>query len=1378
MNRSITFLILFIFVFRIGYAIATPPDFAVPQSQDMPDKGGLVDRLVYAAAQTYGQHALGKIDSWVQKRTVMIGDSLEIRVLLKATADQYAANLLEESGGRIEGMYANSVYMLVPVNKIGWFEGRDEIAAVYLPSYAIPQEFISEGLDTMGVSAFHRRGYTGRGVKVAVLDGGFQDYMFFLGTELPSNTQLRYYGNNPFTSTHGTECAQIIHDVAPDAELWLIQVSTGLDFLTACDWIKNNGFDVVSVSLAYLNVGWLDGSSDLSKKVDELRNQGILWVNSAANYGKDHWSGYFADTDGDGAHNFTSTDEGNSILLVEGQSVSILLSWNDWPYATDDYDLRLYDLATSALVASSLRPQTGTQEPTEEFTYTATATGIYEIVISKYSATGNAKLQLLVPGIGSLQYSNASYSVQIPGDARGALTVGAVPWQNPSKIEGFSSCGPTEDSRIKPEMVAPDSVTVADYWTTSTVAVGTSFSCPHVAGAAAVYLSAKPTVYPPAVIDSFKTLCIDLGVTGTDNTYGWGLLHMRILNRTPSAFSLQYPANGATLSADTTSLIWNPASDPDVGDVIRYNLYYSKSEFSPLANAMRPTGLGGRYAPFESSSRDQPKGLPNISITNSRDIVGDTVFFNFDTSLEGWTFDIPADSVYVSYICPGTPCDLCLRTQATGTPFVLSWSNSSLGKTVKCVCHHHGFRYSDCDVEFWKKVIWKMLPPEWDGIKRVEARVYNESTSQVWARFAYWNAQDFVWKYVGDGAGWVSLAASAWTIVALDEPAQGEFSDLMGILINIGAYQNDGNVYIDWVRGYHSGTSASWDDSVMNISDPEYELTSLQRGASYRWSVVAEDLEGATSQCTIPFSFHVTVANRPPTLTNPGDKTVSENSMLAFALSATDLDGDALTYSANPLPAGAVFSNASGNFVWTPTYDQSGVYGVTFSVSDGQASDQQSIQIVVNNTNRPPSVFALLSPADDDTVKSVGALLRWSRSIDPDIGNTVTYNLFYSAGDTASWQHSVPSIADSQYTIASLEEMKRYYWKIAAQDNEGATAQCSRAFSFVAGDATPPSFTIDVLANPILPFELDLFFYPSESLSGLPEVTVAGPSGSGGQTVTQLSNRDAACYLTDYRIDQSGSYTITVCGTDLSTNRGCKDASVSASRLFVNFGAEVTSPLGTFRLRVAAGSSRSDGLVLCGERPADISDLVNTNIPSGITPVLIVDLKSTVAVANKSALLTIDPDVAGVSMNADQAIVLVPLSSTNQQPIPARLNITTGHYTAEITELCSYLIGATEQWRLEELPVVYELDQNTPNPFNGTTVIPFSTSEQVHVSLEVFNVLGQRVATLLDRDIMPGNYASSWDGKSENGSECSSGTYFYRLTAGSNMETKKMLYLK
>jgi flagellar hook assembly protein FlgD len=84
--------------------------------------------------------------------------------------------------------------------------------------------------------------------------------------------------------------------------------------------------------------------------------------------------------------------------------------------------------------------------------------------------------------------------------------------------------------------------------------------------------------------------------------------------------------------------------------------------------------------------------------------------------------------------------------------------------------------------------------------------------------------------------------------------------------------------------------------------------------------------------------------------------------------------------------------------------------------------------------------------------------------------------------------------------------------------------------------------------------------------------------------------------------------------------------------------------------------------------------------------------------------------------------------------------------------------------------------QNYPNPFNPSTVIQFSLPEAAEVSVTVYNSLGQSVKELVTNRSMPaGNHQIEWDGTNYSGKTVSSGIYLYRIEAGQNMVTKKMV---
>ncbi|HWR82159.1 MAG TPA: T9SS type A sorting domain-containing protein [Candidatus Deferrimicrobium sp.] len=94
------------------------------------------------------------------------------------------------------------------------------------------------------------------------------------------------------------------------------------------------------------------------------------------------------------------------------------------------------------------------------------------------------------------------------------------------------------------------------------------------------------------------------------------------------------------------------------------------------------------------------------------------------------------------------------------------------------------------------------------------------------------------------------------------------------------------------------------------------------------------------------------------------------------------------------------------------------------------------------------------------------------------------------------------------------------------------------------------------------------------------------------------------------------------------------------------------------------------------------------------------------------------------------------------------------------------------------LPASYALYQNYPNPFNPATHILFTTPRNGHVSITIYNVLGQRVTTLVDEQLPAGEHEVTWAGVNHNGVPVASGIYFYRLVAETYVSTKTMVVVK
>ncbi len=95
------------------------------------------------------------------------------------------------------------------------------------------------------------------------------------------------------------------------------------------------------------------------------------------------------------------------------------------------------------------------------------------------------------------------------------------------------------------------------------------------------------------------------------------------------------------------------------------------------------------------------------------------------------------------------------------------------------------------------------------------------------------------------------------------------------------------------------------------------------------------------------------------------------------------------------------------------------------------------------------------------------------------------------------------------------------------------------------------------------------------------------------------------------------------------------------------------------------------------------------------------------------------------------------------------------------------------------VPLASVLQQNYPNPFNAHTTIAFSVSQDpAPVNLTIYNILGQNVVTLLNRQLQPGSYQITWDGRDERGVELASGIYFCTLQAGDRRQTRRMVLIR
>lgn len=485
---------------------------------------------------------------------------------LKRREERVVVELVEEGGdwpGRfsslgvvVEAQRGKLVQMKASSDAIAQITLLDEVKRVRRPGIPMPFRVESEGVQAVGASLLHNLGLRGRNVKVAVLDLGFNVYDPEISENVQEYRSFRFDGDitggSEESMNHGTACAEIVVDMAPESELYLYNFETDVEYLMAVDYAISRNVDIISMSVGFLNVGPYDGSNHVAQAADEAQAHGVFFVSAAGNEARSHWSGVFKDDDNDGLHNFTPDDEENDVSVEKGSLLTVFLSWEDWPSTANDYDLYLYGGPFNEILAVSDEAQNGSQPPVESIAYHAVWPGTYRIVIRKAGSAAPMKMHLFTNF--ELEHYVQEGSVVPPGDASGAFTVGAVNLDG--ELEPYSSRGPTVDGRIKPDITAPDGVSTWIYG--GERFYGASASAPHVAGAAALLLEAEPNLTPQDLKRILEETAVDRGVSGKDNEYGAGSLDVY------AAYSLLKGVYGkATLTVHAhPSQIRYPAEPP------------------------------------------------------------------------------------------------------------------------------------------------------------------------------------------------------------------------------------------------------------------------------------------------------------------------------------------------------------------------------------------------------------------------------------------------------------------------------------------------------------------------------------------------------------------------------------------------------------------------------------------------------------------------------------------------------------------------------------------------------------------------------------------------------------------------------------------------
>jgi Subtilase family len=376
-------------------------------------------------------------------------------------------------------------------------------------------------LDHLGVAAWHRHGERGHGVRVAILDSGFRGYTAHLGHALPANIIARSFRSDgrleARDSQHGILCAEVVHALAPDAELLLANWDPDRpdQFLDAVRWARHEGARVLTCSV--IMPAWSDGEGhgEVHRELARLLGPGdgagdLLCFASAGNTAQRHWSGFFHDAGGD----WQAWADGvvdNVVRPWGGERVEVELC----TAPGGALEVEVQDVTAGREVGRAAAEGLGSAVTVR---FNPQSGHGYSLRVRRLHGPAGF-FHLVVLG-GGLQYATPHGSIPFPGDGPEVVAVGAVDPEGHRLA--YSSCGPNSE-QPKPDLVAP--VPFPSLWRVRPFS-GTSAAAPQAAGLAALVFARHPDWTALHVRKALESAAEDLGPPGHDWETGFGRVHL------------------------------------------------------------------------------------------------------------------------------------------------------------------------------------------------------------------------------------------------------------------------------------------------------------------------------------------------------------------------------------------------------------------------------------------------------------------------------------------------------------------------------------------------------------------------------------------------------------------------------------------------------------------------------------------------------------------------------------------------------------------------------------------------------------------------------------------------------------------------------------
>ena len=512
---------------------------------------------VGSSGTTGGEELLSGVtkDDFETSRTV--GDlvrfdrsgNVEVYIHLKSTDEaslQQVRDAVEKV--EIEGAEYGLVQAWVDPDDLGAVASLEAVKRITPPDYG----YTKKGSTLTEGDAVHRAnlvrafsGLTGEGVKVGVISDGVDAWTSARSRgDLPSRIEIN--PNQDSEGHEGTALLEIVHDLAPDAELAFSGSESSLGMAQAILWLANDAFDgegadVIVDDLGYFFQPFFEDGIVAQAAADAVAG-GAVFASAAGNHAQEHYEGEFVDG-GDGFHAFDGSSD-ITMRLGSPFSTYIILQWNDQFGASgNDYDLYICPAGLTPTIFNlfngicdaSADLQNGNDDPLE----VASLYGEAEVdVFIRKDGGQNRRLEMFFFDSYPREYGVAEGGIVHHVAVPGVLAVGAVDADDPGNddLRSYSDQGPSRiyfpsfETRQKPDAVASDGVSVTGSGGFSSHFNGTSAAAPHVAGIAALLVEAQrladPTMTKKQVADAvtqkIRDTAIDLGPSGHDYKFGYG----------------------------------------------------------------------------------------------------------------------------------------------------------------------------------------------------------------------------------------------------------------------------------------------------------------------------------------------------------------------------------------------------------------------------------------------------------------------------------------------------------------------------------------------------------------------------------------------------------------------------------------------------------------------------------------------------------------------------------------------------------------------------------------------------------------------------------------------------------------------------------------